>query len=117
MRCFSIGYPCPTDFNPADHYIYKLSREPRKEDEYEERVRSICDAYDASAFGREAKAEIENQVANRAEVFENADFDLKLLTPYRATWMQQFRALLWRSWHSVVKEPLVVQIRIIEVLV
>ncbi len=45
------------------------------------------------------------------------DFDPNNSPPYLATWTQQFRALLWRSWHSIVKEPLVVKIKIVEVLV
>ncbi len=50
-------------------------------------------------------------------LFDNEDFDPNNTAPYQATWPQQFMALLWRSWHSIIKEPLVVQIRITEVLV
>ncbi len=67
--------------------------------------------------GRAVEKEIEHQVENRVEVFDNADFDVKSLVPYQARWAQQFWALLWRAWHSVVKEPLVVRIRIMEALV
>lgn len=36
------------------------------------------------------------------------------LRPYKATWLNQFRAVLWRSWHSVTKEPMVTRVRIAE---
>ncbi len=48
----SVGYPCPADFNPADHYIYKLSMVPKEEGEYKERVKHICDSFEASKFGQ-----------------------------------------------------------------
>ena len=30
----SIGHPCPAFFNPADHYIHKLSMTPRQVQTY-----------------------------------------------------------------------------------
>ena len=35
-------------------------------------------------------------------------------SPYKASWWEQFLALLWRSWLSVIKEPLVVKVRLIQ---
>lgn len=36
---------------------------------------------------------------------------------YKATWFTQFRAILWRSWLSVLKEPLLVKVRLIQTTV
>ena len=33
-------------------------------------------------------------------------------SPYKASWWEQFTALLWRSWLSIVKDPLILRIRI-----
>ena len=38
------------------------------------------------------------------------------LKPYKSPWLQQFRAVLWRSWHSVSKDPIIARIRIIEAI-
>ena len=38
------------------------------------------------------------------------------LKPYKSPWFQQFRAVLWRSWHSVSKDPIIARIRIIEAI-
>ncbi len=49
--CVRIGYPCPETFNPADHYINKLSMIPKQEHEYQDRVSEICDSYQESDHG------------------------------------------------------------------
>ena len=38
-------------------------------------------------------------------------------TPYKAGWFSQFRAVLWRSWLSVMKEPLLVKVRLLQTVV
>lgn len=41
----------------------------------------------------------------------------KYRNPYKANWFNQFRVVLWRSWLSVMKEPLLVKIRMIQTAV
>lgn len=36
---------------------------------------------------------------------------------YKATWFMQLRAVLWRSWLSTLKEPLLVKVRLIQTTV
>ena len=36
---------------------------------------------------------------------------------YKASWLTQFRAIMWRSWISTVKEPLLVKVRLIQTFV
>lgn len=38
-------------------------------------------------------------------------------SPYKASWWTQFRAVLWRSWISLIKEPMVIRVRIIQTVV
>jgi hypothetical protein len=52
----SAGYPCPDTFNPADHYIHKLSMIPKQELEYQGRVDAICDSFQESDYGEESNA-------------------------------------------------------------
>ena len=40
-----------------------------------------------------------------------------LSSPYKTSWSQQFRALLWRSWLTVVREPLIMKVRISQAVV
>ncbi len=63
-------------------------------------------------------AEVDSHITDRVVLFKNENFDAKLLlNPYQASWFQQFTALLWRSWHAIAKNPLVAQIRMVEVIV
>merc|ERR1719282_848131 len=38
-------------------------------------------------------------------------------SPYKASWFSQFSALMWRSFLSVIKEPLIVKVRIAQTIV
>jgi hypothetical protein len=35
----------------------------------------------------------------------------------QASWMAQFRALSWRSWLALIKEPLLVRVRLLQSVV
>jgi hypothetical protein len=41
----------------------------------------------------------------------------KKRSPYRATWFEQFRAVQWRSFLSVIKEPMLIQVRLFQTIV
>lgn len=41
----------------------------------------------------------------------------KKSSPYKASWIEQFRALLWRSFLSVMKEPMIVKVNLIQTIV
>ncbi len=133
-----IGYPCPELFNPADHFIYKMSMVPREEDEYEQRVDYICEQFQSSKYCESSLAqcsclyvlvtyellyiaakilssEIDSHIHDR---FCNEDFSPSHLNnPYKSSWTQQFRAVFWRSWSAAVKDPKVATIRTIEAIV
>lgn len=36
---------------------------------------------------------------------------------YKASWVAQFRAVLWRSWLSVIKEPMLIKVRLLQTVV
>jgi hypothetical protein len=38
-------------------------------------------------------------------------------SPYKASWWAQLRAVLWRSWISIIKEPILIKVRILQTLV
>ncbi|XP_015370315.1 PREDICTED: protein white-like [Diuraphis noxia] len=37
-------------------------------------------------------------------------------SPYKATWMEQFSAVFWRSWLSIKKEPALTKIRLVQTM-
>uniref|UniRef100_K1QF16 Protein white n=1 Tax=Magallana gigas TaxID=29159 RepID=K1QF16_MAGGI len=49
----SNGYPCPNNYNPADHFVITLAIEPGQETHCRERVKNICDNFEASEANKE----------------------------------------------------------------
>ena len=109
-----MNAPCPTNYNPADFYVQFLAIVPGQEDESRETIRKICDAFAVSETSNEvAKAVNElRQEENSLEPANGNGFE-----GYRATWCTQFRAILWRSWLTVLKEPLLVKVRLMQTVV
>lgn len=108
-----LGAPCPTNYNPVDYYIQLLAMAPGKEDEGRESIRKVCDAF---AIGN-----ISKELAERTVYLKNNSFLETMegsgMRSYRASWFTQFRAILWRAWINVMKEPLLIKVRLLQTLV
>ncbi|EDV45682.1 protein white [Drosophila erecta] len=103
-----VGAQCPTNYNPADFYVQVLAVVPGREMESRDRIAKICDNFAISKVARDME-----------QLLATKNLDKPLEQPengytYKATWFMQFRAVLWRSWLSVLKEPLLVKVRLIQ---
>ncbi|XP_039499341.1 protein white isoform X2 [Drosophila santomea] len=103
-----VGAQCPTNYNPADFYVQVLAVVPGREVESRDRIAKICDNFAISKVARDME-----------QLLATKSLDKPLEQPengytYKATWFMQFRAVLWRSWLSVLKEPLLVKVRLIQ---
>ncbi len=143
----SIGLHCPDTFNPADHYIHKLSMIPGQEEEYQDRVAAICDAFEDSEHGiytlfrrvgcsgflkkyffhshrrhiRGEQRDTQQSALWRQEVKKHnlepkfsqilIMHHCRKLKPYKAPWISQFTALLWRSWRATLQNPIIQYIK------
>lgn len=106
-----MGAQCPTNYNPADFYVQVLAIVPGREVESRERIGKICDSFATSKVARDMEQLLAAKAQTQAlEQPENG-------YTYKATWFMQFRAVLWRSWLSVLKEPLLVKVRLIQTTV
>lgn len=56
-----MGYPCPEDYNPADHMIRTLAPTPGSEATSRRAVRHICDQFAVSDHAREVEMQINFQ--------------------------------------------------------
>lgn len=111
----SLDAPCPTNYNPADFYVETLAVVPGKEEESRETIRKICDAFAVSEYQTKIYDEISAlQSSSNAAKLSNGMINGN---HYRATWWMQFRAILWRSWLTVLKEPLLVRVRLCQTVV
>ena len=97
----SVGYPCRTKFNPADHFITELSIKDGSEDICREKILQICKTYSSGKF----MSRIKNNIINIEEGFEDEyiNFKIKKYDHNRCGMVKSFRLLLMRALLSQVK--------------
>lgn len=110
-----LNAPCPMNYNPADFYVQLLAIVPGKEDESRDTIRKICDSFAVSPISTEINQKINALSASSSEPLRSVNGSGS--KGYRATSLTQFRAILWRSWLTVLKEPLLVKVRLIQTVV
>ncbi|CAG0883457.1 unnamed protein product [Cyprideis torosa] len=97
------GFNCPQNYNPADFYINTLAIDPGDEEISKARVRKICDA-----FAKQGKKEKEIIIIKVRQE--------ERPSPYKVSCWLQFRAVIWRSWLSMIREPMIIKVRLLEVI-
>lgn len=113
----SLQAPCPTNYNPADFFVERLAIVPGKEDESRETIRKICDAFAVSEYQTKLNDEISKLQSNSIAFKSMNGSNGNGVENYRVSWWAQFRAILWRSWLTVLKEPLLVRVRLLQTVV
>lgn len=106
----SAGFNCPMNYNPADFYIQVLSTDPNEEMESRSRIQKICDSFATDQLAEKMQAEIQRIKKGNRDI----DSVAKGVERYQADWISQLRAIVWRSWISTLKEPLLIKVRIIQ---
>ncbi|XP_055625717.1 protein white isoform X2 [Toxorhynchites rutilus septentrionalis] len=114
-----LGIPCPPNYNPADFYVQMLAIAPNKEVECRDTIKKICDSFAVSPIARDV-AEMANVGKGENEVYfsgssaTNGSGKGIGKTGYRASWWTQFYYVLWRSWLTVLKDPMLVKVRLLQ---
>ncbi|XP_050452990.1 protein white [Cataglyphis hispanica] len=107
----TLGAACPSNYNPADYFVQMLAVVPGRELACRHAIKTTCDTFRSSEYGRKIITEAETVHGE----FENSPkYHSKGQSPYKASWCEQFRAVLWRSWLSVIKEPLLIKVRLLQ---
>ncbi|XP_045473417.1 protein white-like isoform X1 [Harmonia axyridis] len=106
--------PCPVNFNPADYYIQILSIIPGREDSCKHAVKSICDAFETSSVGIKIKKATAATKASAA-IEDPWSQRMQLLSPYKVSWIAQFRAVSWRCWLAIKKNPRLTRVKFYQV--
>ncbi|GLG96976.1 Protein brown [Gryllus bimaculatus] len=120
-----MGASCPSNYNPADFFIQLLAVVPTREEACKQTIELVCDAFQRSEEGLRLAAEVENVADTQVKAvmagglwgenpWQTADASC---SPYKASWIAQFRAVFWRSWLSVLKEPILIRVRMLQTLV
>ncbi|EFN66383.1 Protein white [Camponotus floridanus] len=111
----TLGATCPNNYNPADYFVQMLAVIPGRELACRHAIKTTCDTFRNSEYGRKVVTEAET-------VHGEFESSLKYYTkdpgrsPYKASWCEQFRAVLWRSWLSVIKEPILIKVRLLQTI-
>ncbi|KAI9559857.1 ABC protein [Daphnia sinensis] len=112
----SRGLPCPSNYNPADFYIRTLATVPGEEAESKKKITDICDAFEASEASRLISATAKANSRNSNQKIQESDGSKIRNSPYKVSWFAQFKAVFWRSLISVIREPTVLKVKIIQTI-
>ncbi|XP_028178625.1 protein white [Ostrinia furnacalis] len=119
-----LGAACPANYNPADHFIQLLAGVPGREEATKHTIDTVCTAFAKSEIGCRLAAEAENALMRERKLttgwadaaWAGAAALRARRSPYKASWCAQFRAVLWRSWLSVTKEPMLIKVRFLQTI-
>ncbi|KAJ0180331.1 hypothetical protein K1T71_003735 [Dendrolimus kikuchii] len=119
-----LGAACPPNYNPADHFIQLLAGVPGREEATKHTIDTVCTSFAKSELGCKIAAEAENALmyehklsggwSDPAWSSTSSTTRRHTRSPYKASWCAQFRAVLWRSWLSVTKEPMLIKVRFLQ---
>ncbi|XP_012554711.2 protein white isoform X2 [Hydra vulgaris] len=98
-----VNYPCPLNYNPADHYVHTLAIIPGKEEECKAKCEMICDS-----FVSDLKIPLNGY---ESPVMLQQKYSTQI---YKVGFLKQLKATLWRSWMSARREPYISTIRIMQ---
>ncbi|XP_076166926.1 protein white-like isoform X2 [Ptiloglossa arizonensis] len=111
----TLGAACPSNYNPADYFVQMLAVVPGREMSCRHAINTVCNAFQKSNHGVKIALEAEATNGEFEDTLRDSK-DPKNRSPYKATWCEQFRAVLWRSWLSVIKEPILIKIRLLQTI-
>uniref|UniRef100_A0A8R1XXH4 ABC transporter domain-containing protein n=1 Tax=Onchocerca volvulus TaxID=6282 RepID=A0A8R1XXH4_ONCVO len=109
----NIGFACPETYNPADHIIKTLSI-TQDEREFQERVNKIRTKFEKSTFGVMLYKESHGQESSQKVI---GNKDLKKKKMYAVSFLSQFRILVRRSFLTRMRDPLLLKVKLIQVIV
>jgi len=114
--CSRIGYPCPPMYNPADYFLETLSTAPNRELESAAKIEAFCNKFGESEEGLELHTIVEEEMTRESKEHGDA-FNIENESVYKASWLMQFRALMWRNWISLVRDPKLVKMKLMQTLI
>lgn len=103
-----VDYPCPVNYNPADHYVHTLAIIPGNEEECKAKAMAICDAF-AEQSERKESITPSTSGQDNDEVYTKQS--------YKVGFGKQLTSVLWRSWKANQREPFVSTLRIAQAIV
>ncbi|GFO08500.1 ATP-binding cassette sub-family g member, partial [Plakobranchus ocellatus] len=111
-----LGYPCPENFNPSDHYILTLAIAPGKEIACKRKTQAICDNYATTDYMKNLEAHIQNQKKD-VDMYDHVVLDqITGKSRYDSAFTTQLRMLFWRAWVAQFRNMMLFGVRIGQVI-
>ena len=88
-----------------------LAVEPGREEHFAETIHHITEQFKTTPDGMNLQNLIDENKAAGIELKSR-----NTVSQYKTSFLSQMRALLWRSWMSILKEPMVTRIRIFQII-
>uniref|UniRef100_A0A7E4ZYS7 ABC transporter domain-containing protein n=1 Tax=Panagrellus redivivus TaxID=6233 RepID=A0A7E4ZYS7_PANRE len=113
----SVGpeFECPVTFNPADHAIATLSKNDDEPEKCLARIKKIREKFEESYWGQRLFRKTHHLQSSGKQLWNNAD--LKKGYTYPSNWFTQFRVLFIRALLTTIRNPLLLKVRVFQVLV
>ncbi|EFO83464.1 hypothetical protein GCK72_010816 [Caenorhabditis remanei] len=117
-RC---GFPCPAYYNPADHLIRTLAVIDSDRATSMKTISKIRQGFLSTDLGqsvlaignanklRAASFATSSETSEKTKTFFNQD--------YNASFWTQFRALFWRSYLTVIRDPNLLSVRLLQIII
>ena len=113
-----LGFPCPEDFNPADHFVSVVALQEEDKEESHQRISAICAGFKESQAGADLRAELKSLERREESDQESGQGEDSLdQSLYKASWFSQLAALTWRQTLSVARNPMMFQVKITTAIV
>lgn len=90
---------------------------PGREASCRHSINTVCDTFQKSEYGMKIALEAETVNGEFENSLKEAMYSDNMRSPYKASWCEQFRAVLWRSWLAVIKEPILIKVRLLQTIV
>lgn len=109
----NLSEPCPSNYNPSDHFINVLSIDPANPEETKKIVSNACKIYNESKFYDETE-----MLINKNQNLNKNDNDLKKVLEFKQPgYAKQIYWLFWRALIINYKDPLGLLIKAVQVIV
>ncbi|PIC41623.1 hypothetical protein B9Z55_008975 [Caenorhabditis nigoni] len=107
------GFPCPAYYNPADHLIRTLAVIDSDRATSMKTISKIRQGFLSTDLGQSVLA-IGNANKLRAASFATSKSGI---FSYNASFFTQFKALFWRSWLTVIRDPNLLKVRLLQIII
>ena len=110
----SINYPCPENYNPADHFIQTLAVIPGDEEQSRKKIKLICDQFFESEIAQEMRAEVKTIETDVQDEDKKSRINDDI---YKASWFEQLSALIWRQTIATLRNPMTSTVKIVTAVI